>query len=64
MLKECIQRLKNKFKCLYSKTTSYENQSEWGWDANGSPISEEGKKFNKDYDTTVESVQKHIAKEE
>lgn len=64
MLKECVQRLKNKFKCLYSKTTPNENQSRWSYDANGSPLAEEGRQFNKEYDAVIENVQRQIKEEE
>ncbi len=85
MLKEYIQRLKDKFNCLkdnflnkfkyfYLKIKSFlgsclgltlkEDKTEWGWDANGSPISEEGEKFNKDYDAAVERVQKQLHEED
>ena len=64
MLKEYIQRLKDKFKCLYSKTTSDEKQGDWSYDANGSPITEESRQFNKEYDIIIENVQRQIKEEE
>ena len=64
MLKKYIQILKDKFKCLYSKTTPNENQSKWSYDANGSPIAEEGRQFNKEYDAVIENVQRQIKEEE
>tara|TARA_R110000765_G_scaffold122572_3_gene219131 strand:- start:175 stop:453 length:279 start_codon:yes stop_codon:yes gene_type:complete len=64
VLKEYIQRLKDKFKCLYSKTTPNENQSKWSYDANGSHITEESRQFNKEYDIIIENVQRQIKEEE